>query len=80
MKCTVHEATSQVKNLVRQRCVGGFNSGVKWLMGCGNYGYLMTLGILIFKGLTARRPFKSFGVKCSTLRGATGNIMEYSFT
>jgi hypothetical protein len=43
-KCTVQEAKAPVKNLVRQRCAGGFNSGLKGLM-VQHMAHVLTTGL-----------------------------------
>jgi hypothetical protein len=49
-KCTVQEAKSPVKNLVRQRCAEGLNSGVKGLM------FEIFIRVMLYLKATRLRP------------------------
>jgi hypothetical protein len=52
----------ELKNSVVKQTVNPFNTGIKSIR-AALIAEILLLGILIFKGLTARRLYKSLGVK-----------------
>jgi hypothetical protein len=61
--CTAQEAKSPVKNLVRQRCAEGFNSGVKGLI---SYKIFRNVKIM-FSLLNSALYFKYHNVHTNTV-------------
>jgi hypothetical protein len=59
-KCTVQEAKYPVKNLVRQRCTEGFNSGVKGLMSSSFIHFVQQVALNLEIHVLADMEFMSF--------------------
>src|SRR5215510_11304394 len=61
-KCTVQEAKSPVKNVVKQRCAEGFNSGVN-----GFIQFLFTM-VLSIEARVFYKCTATFRTRCRTIR------------